>query len=423
MALTIAHATQAVGTDAGNGEIGKQEWNESHSITLATNKLIGRATAGTGVAEEIAIGSRLSMAGGTLNVNDLPVTAINPMNTNKLLGRSTASTGAAEEITIGTNLSLTAGTLDTNSTLIQTYDLVKISRSGGAIVDLLDYNNVSILQVQNYTWAQFIHASFDLTTARYVTVTDRHSSNDGVVTAGSLWKIDPTGGTGRKRILMSGALYYATYAAAVAEVPPASWPGLKIFVPVGVGLGGAELVSNGTRYRHVTRGQVLMAATTATDTITTNKNTEKIELQWAIPAGFLAVGDIIIADSHFSKSGTTNFMARDFHIGTAGTTADTSMMNVTPPGGADVRVTGTATNVGSDERKAWQILSTTTMQRFAPIGSLDYNGFNGSSRDLLITIPNITSNALYLSAGYWLSGGTADTIKFEAAAIYLEMRS
>ena len=34
------------------------------------------------------------------------------MATNKLLGRSTAGTGAIEEITLGTNLTLTAGVLD-----------------------------------------------------------------------------------------------------------------------------------------------------------------------------------------------------------------------------------------------------------------------------------------------------------------------
>ena len=37
------------------------------STSMATNKLIGRSTAGTGVMEEITIGSGLSLSGGTLN--------------------------------------------------------------------------------------------------------------------------------------------------------------------------------------------------------------------------------------------------------------------------------------------------------------------------------------------------------------------
>ena len=34
---------------------------------MATNKLIGRSTAGTGVMEEITVGTGLSLSGGTLN--------------------------------------------------------------------------------------------------------------------------------------------------------------------------------------------------------------------------------------------------------------------------------------------------------------------------------------------------------------------
>jgi hypothetical protein len=37
------------------------------STSMATNKLLGRSTAGTGVAEEISIGTGLSLAGGTLS--------------------------------------------------------------------------------------------------------------------------------------------------------------------------------------------------------------------------------------------------------------------------------------------------------------------------------------------------------------------
>jgi hypothetical protein len=68
MAIEIKHATVAVGTNAGNGEIAKQQWNESHAINMASNKLLGRSTAGTGVAEEISIGNGLSLATGTLSV-------------------------------------------------------------------------------------------------------------------------------------------------------------------------------------------------------------------------------------------------------------------------------------------------------------------------------------------------------------------
>jgi len=274
--------------------------------------------------------------------------------------------------------------------------------------------------VASYTWAQFTAGDFDTSIARYVHVSDRHSTTDGTSTPGSLWRIDPTATAIRKRNLVSAAIYYGTFATAIAEVPVASWPNHRIY-PNDV---KAELVNNGTRYAFKQKGLIQLAASTAPDTILTDKNTEKIELQYLFPAGFLAVGDVIWVESHFSKSGTTaaNLMARDFHIGTAGTTVDASLMYI----GSDLRITTNNLNISCDERKHWQIMSNTvsnaTVKRAGPVGSFDYTGFSGVARDSTQTIPSI-SNALYLSCGYWLSGGTTDTITFEEAAIYLEMRS
>jgi len=42
MPFTIAHATQAVGTDAGNGEIRKAQWNENHTPTFTSSFLRNR---------------------------------------------------------------------------------------------------------------------------------------------------------------------------------------------------------------------------------------------------------------------------------------------------------------------------------------------------------------------------------------------
>lgn len=53
MTVSLKHLTTATGTDAGNGQIGKQQWNDEHLLTMATNKLLGRASPGTGAAEEI----------------------------------------------------------------------------------------------------------------------------------------------------------------------------------------------------------------------------------------------------------------------------------------------------------------------------------------------------------------------------------
>jgi len=53
MAVSVTHATVAVGTNDGNGEIAKDEWNEAHSISMASQRVLGRTTSGTGAAEEL----------------------------------------------------------------------------------------------------------------------------------------------------------------------------------------------------------------------------------------------------------------------------------------------------------------------------------------------------------------------------------
>jgi hypothetical protein len=67
MAVSLTHTTVAVGTNAGNGEIAKEEWNEEHTLTMGTGKLLGRSTSGTGAAEEISVGTGLSLSAGTLS--------------------------------------------------------------------------------------------------------------------------------------------------------------------------------------------------------------------------------------------------------------------------------------------------------------------------------------------------------------------
>ncbi|MEN6402259.1 MAG: hypothetical protein ABFD94_09985 [Armatimonadia bacterium] len=74
MALEVKHTTQATGTDAGNGEIGKAQWNETHTLTMATDKLLGRSTAGDGPTEEISLGAGLALAAGTLDISSVVAT-------------------------------------------------------------------------------------------------------------------------------------------------------------------------------------------------------------------------------------------------------------------------------------------------------------------------------------------------------------
>jgi hypothetical protein len=76
MAVSLTHTTVAVGTDAGNGEIAKAEWNENHTITAAANSVLARADATSGAVTDVALAaSRLLGRGSTGNVAAIDVTS------------------------------------------------------------------------------------------------------------------------------------------------------------------------------------------------------------------------------------------------------------------------------------------------------------------------------------------------------------
>lgn len=85
--------------------------------------------------------------------------------------------------------------------------LVQYSSTNGLNVagTRIDYETV--------TYAQFTAGDFDLTTARHVVVSDRHSTRDASDLCSSLWWVEPTNATGYKRVLRSPPIYCATSAA------------------------------------------------------------------------------------------------------------------------------------------------------------------------------------------------------------------
>jgi hypothetical protein len=70
----------------------------------ATNRLLGRSTAGAGDPEEITVGGDITQSGSTFTIGTDVVTYAKMQNvsaTNRILGRSTAGAGDTEEITVG----------------------------------------------------------------------------------------------------------------------------------------------------------------------------------------------------------------------------------------------------------------------------------------------------------------------------------
>jgi len=67
MAVSLLHnfvSSKLDGTDA--TLVQPSNWNAQHTLQLATNRLLGRTTASTGAAEEIAVAGTLTLATGTL---------------------------------------------------------------------------------------------------------------------------------------------------------------------------------------------------------------------------------------------------------------------------------------------------------------------------------------------------------------------
>lgn len=68
MTLTVSHNfVSPIVDQADPNLLGPDEWNDDHTTSMATNKLLGRATAGAGAIEEITLGTNLSFTGTTLN--------------------------------------------------------------------------------------------------------------------------------------------------------------------------------------------------------------------------------------------------------------------------------------------------------------------------------------------------------------------
>lgn len=76
MAVEVKHKFVSAKADGADATVVRpSNWNDDHDLTLASGRLLGRTTAGTGAAEEIAAGTGLSLAGGTISLGATSVTA------------------------------------------------------------------------------------------------------------------------------------------------------------------------------------------------------------------------------------------------------------------------------------------------------------------------------------------------------------
>ena len=81
MAISLKHNFASGIADEGDTSLVRpSNWNAEHDLTLATSRLVGRTTAGTGSAEEISVGTGLSLNSGSLAVSST-TPQVNTINT------------------------------------------------------------------------------------------------------------------------------------------------------------------------------------------------------------------------------------------------------------------------------------------------------------------------------------------------------
>ena len=69
MTISLTHPfVSAKSDDTDTTLVRPSNWNAEHTITMATARLLGRTTGGSGAVEEISAGSSLTLTGGVLDV-------------------------------------------------------------------------------------------------------------------------------------------------------------------------------------------------------------------------------------------------------------------------------------------------------------------------------------------------------------------
>lgn len=177
MTVSLKHTFQSAKTDSADETlIQPSNWNEEHELTLATNKVLGRATAGTGPAEELSVGTALSVSGGTLVVTNVPVAnggtgASTLTGVVKGNGTSPMTAGAVDLTTevSGTlpvaNGGTGAATLTANSVLIGNGTSPVATVAPGTAGNVLSSNGTSWVSAPAETGAytEFLNQSTDVT--------------------------------------------------------------------------------------------------------------------------------------------------------------------------------------------------------------------------------------------------------------------
>lgn len=140
MAISLIHPfVSAVADDGDATKVQPSNWNAEHTLTLATARLVGRTTAGTGAAEEISVGAGLTLAAGALTATGTGDFVGPASSTDNALVRFDGTTGklgqnsSGATLSDGFALSLAGGTVTASGPLLnvtQTWNNAAVTFTG-----------------------------------------------------------------------------------------------------------------------------------------------------------------------------------------------------------------------------------------------------------------------------------------------------
>lgn len=214
MTVSLKHTFQSAKSDSADVTIVQpSNWNEEHELTLATNKVLGRATAGTGAAEELSIGAALSISGGTLAVTTVPVAnggtgATTLTANNVLLGNGTSAVQVVAPGTSG-NVLTSNGTTWTSAVPSSPVNYPQNSQSANYTLVLSDagkqiFHPASDANVRTFTIPANSSVAFPIGTVVLFTVENLGTQINVAITSDTL--INGSGVTGTQAVLPNNTL-------------------------------------------------------------------------------------------------------------------------------------------------------------------------------------------------------------------------
>jgi hypothetical protein len=186
---------------------------------------------------------------------------------------------------------------------------------------------------------------------------------------------------------------------------PVQW---SYYFATDVGDNGVLFQHNGTRWR-VSNGIATLKMLGAPSATVTNVETILAQTV-ALPAGSWQVNDSIRLYYDLSKSGTTNTTSMNVYVGTAGTTGDAKITNLS-------NLVLTAAQTTSAGVYGMKLTANTTVR---PIGYGTGAGYSGSTTTSMTsnTVSDASANALIISVSL-LENGTTDTSQLQDCRIEL----